>query len=166
MRIDKRIPQYVEFRTVNGKMMTASNKIISAVLITAIIICVGLIVYLAVTPQPSERFSEFYLLGKEGKASGYPSQVAAEQPVSIIVGIVNHEGRPSDYAVQIKENDAIIKSVTVGELNDGQKWEQPVEFTLSNAGDSRRVNFYLYKDGAELPRIKDPLVLIMKVTEN
>ena len=146
--------------------MTTSNKIISAVLITAIIICAGLIVYLAVTPQPSERFSEFYLLGAQGKAADYPSQTVSGQPVSVIVGIINHEGRPSDYTVLIKENDAIIKSVTVGKLKDGQKWEQPVEFSLNNAGDGRRVNFYLYTDGGGVPHIKDPLVLIMKVTEN
>ena len=146
--------------------MTTSNKIISAVLITAIIICAGLIVYLAVTPQPSERFSEFYLLGAQGKAADYPSQTVSGQPVSVIVGIINHEGELSDYTVLIKENDAIIKSITVGKLKDGQKWEQPVEFSLNNAGDGRRVNFYLYTDGGAVPHIKDPLVLIMKVTEN
>ena len=145
--------------------MTTNNKIIAGVLISAILICTGLIIYLAVTPQPSQRFSEFYLLGKQGTATDYPSQAAAGQPVNIIVGIVNREGILSDYTVQIKENDAIIKSITVGKLKDGQKWEQPVEFTLNNAGDSRRVNFYLYKDGGAVPHIKDPLVLIMKVTE-
>jgi len=146
--------------------MTSSNKIISAVLITAITICAGLIVYLAVTPQPSERFSEFYLLGKQGTASDYPSQTVSGQTVSVIVGIINNEEELSDYTVLIKENDAIIKSITVGTLKDGQKWEQPVEFSLNNAGDGRRVNFYLHKDGVSVPRIKDPLVLIMKVTEN
>jgi len=146
--------------------MTTSNKLISAILIAAIVICTGLIVYLAVTPQPSERFSEFYLLGKQGTATDYPSQVVAGQPVSVIAGIVNHEGSTADYTVQIKENDDIIKSIIVGTLNDGQKWEQPVEFTLNNAGDGLRVNFFLYKDGGALPHIKDPLVLIMKVTEN
>ena len=146
--------------------MTTSSKIISAVLIAAILICTGLIIYLAVTPQPSQRFSEFYLLGKQGKAAGYPSQAVSGQPVSVIVGVVNHEAGPSTYTVQVKENDAIIKSIEVGNLNDGQKWEQPVEFALSDAGDGRRVNFYLYKDGRDAPHIKDPLVLIMKVTEN
>ena len=146
--------------------MTTSNKIISAVLITALIICTGLIVYLAVTTQPSERFSEFYLLGKRGTASDYPSQAIAGQPESVIVGIINHEAELSDYTVLIKENDAIIKSITVGTLKDGQKWEQPVEFSLNNAGDGCRVNFYLYTDGGAVPHIKDPLVLIMKVTEN
>jgi len=146
--------------------MTTSSKILSAVLIAAILICTGLIIYLAVTPQPSQRFSEFYLLNRDGKASNYPAQAAAGQPVTVIVGIVNHENGPSDYTVQIKENDAIIKSITAGKLNDGQRWEQPVEFTLSNAGDVRRVNFVLYKDGGAVPHIRDPLVLIMKVSEN
>jgi uncharacterized membrane protein len=148
------------------KIMTTSSKIISAILIVAILICTGLIIYLAVTPQPSQRFSEFYLLGNQGKAADYPNQAVSGRPVSIIVGIVNHEGRLSDYPVQIKENDAIIKSVDVGKLKDGQKWEQLVEFSLNNAGDGRRVNFYLYKDGGNVPHIRDPLVLIMKVTEN
>lgn len=146
--------------------MTTTKKIIAGVLIAAIVICVAAIVCLAVTTQPSESFSEFYLLGKGGRAADYPSQTAAGQPVSVIVGIVNHEGRPSDYSVQIRENDAIIKSITVGKLTDGQKWEQPVEFSLNQAGEGRRVNFYLYKDNGAVPHIKDPLVLIMKVTEN
>jgi len=146
--------------------MTTSNKIISAILIIGILICTGLIIYLAVGTQPSQRFSEFYLLGKQGTATDYPSQVAAGQRVQVTVGIVNREGRLSEYTVQIKENDAIIKSITVGTLNDGQKWQQPVEFSLNGAGDARRVCFYLYKDGGAVPHIKDPLVLIMKVTEN
>jgi hypothetical protein len=54
----------------------------------------------------------------------------------------------------------------VGKLNDGQKWEQPVEFTLNHAADSRKVDFYLFMDNGAVPRIKDPLVLILKVTEN
>ncbi|MDD5399006.1 MAG: DUF1616 domain-containing protein [Dehalococcoidia bacterium] len=146
--------------------MATSNNIIAGVMIAVILICVAAIVCLAVTTQPSESFSEFYLLGKGGRAADYPSQAISGQPVSIIVGIVNHEGRPSDYTVQIRENDAIIKSITVGKLNDGQKWEQPVEFTLKQSGEGRRVNLFLFKDNAAAPCIKDPLVLIMKVTEN
>lgn len=146
--------------------MTTTKKITACVLMAAILICIAAIVYLAVTTQPSESFSEFYLLGEGGRAADYPSQAAAGQPVSVIVGIVNHEGKPSDYTVQIRENDAIISSIKVGVLNEGQQWEQPVEFALSNAGEGRRVNFYLYKDNGAVPHIKDPLVLIMKVTEN
>jgi uncharacterized membrane protein len=146
--------------------MTTSSKIVSAILIVSILICSGLIVYLAVTSQPSQRFSEFYLLGKQGKAADYPAQAVSGQPVSVIAGIVNREGGPSGYTVQIRENDAIIKSVTVGILKDGQKWEQPVEFSLNTAGEGRRVKFYLYKDAGAVPHIKDPLILIMRVTEN
>ena len=146
--------------------MTTSNIIISAILIIGILICTGLIIYLAVGTQPSQRFSEFYLLNKLGTTNAYPSQAISGQPVILIVGIVNHEGRLSEYTVQIKENDAIIKSITVGTLNDGQRWQQPVEFSLNGAGDARRVSFYLYKDGGALPHIKDPLVLTMKVLEN
>jgi len=166
MNIDNHMHKFVECNVANEKIMTTSSKIISAVLVVAILICTGLIIYLAVTPQASQRFSEFYLLGEQGKAASYPSQAVSGQPVSVIVGVVNHEGGPSAYTVRIKENDVIIKSVEVGKLNDAQKWEQPVEFALSNAGDGRRVNFYLYKDGGDAPHIKDPLILIMKVTEN
>ncbi len=146
--------------------MTTSQKIIAGILIAAILICVAATVYLALTRQPSESFSEFYLLGKGGKAADYPDQAVVGQPVSVIIGVVNHEGRPCDYTVQIRQNDAIIKSITVGKLNDGQKWEHLVEFTLSHSKDEQRVNFFLFKDDEPAPCIKDPLVLIMKVVEN
>jgi len=146
--------------------MTTGNKLIAGILIAAILICVAAIVYLAVTTQPSESFSEFYLLDREGRAADYPSQAVAGQPVSVIIGVINREGRLCDYTVQISQNDAIIKSIKVGTLNDGQKWEQPVEFMLSHAGDLQKVNLYLFMDNGSAPRIKDPLVLIMKVTEN
>jgi uncharacterized membrane protein len=156
--------KYVEFIAKNT--MTTGKRIIAGILIAAILICIAATVYLAVTTQPSESYSEFYLLGNGGKASDYPSQAVAGRPVSIVVGVVNHEGTPYDYTVQIRENDAIIKSITVGKLNNGQKWEQSVEFTLNHAGDGRQVNFYLFTDNGTAPHIKDPLVLLMKVTEN
>ncbi len=146
--------------------MATSQKTIAGILIAAIVISIAAIVYLAVTTQPSESFSEFYLLGREGRAAGYPDQAVAGQPVSVIVGVVNHEGRPCDYTVQISQNDAIIKSIKVGKLDNCRKWEQPVEFTLNPAGDAQKVNFYLFMDNGASPRIKDPLVLIIKVTEN
>ena len=48
-------------------------------------------VYITLNPEPSERFTEFYILGPGGKAYGYPENVTAGENVELIVGVVNRE---------------------------------------------------------------------------
>jgi uncharacterized membrane protein len=142
-------------------------KIKNALTVILILIIIGLvsaIVYLSVIPQPGERFTEFYLLSLQGKASGYPDKVTAGQPVSLIVGIVNHEGKPVTYTVQVELAGAIIKTMRTEILQDKQKWENRTDFGLDKVGNKQRVEFYLYTENETVPHIKDPLVLLIDVT--
>jgi len=144
--------------------MNAFNKILSGVLIAAIILCTGLIIYLSVTPAANDKFTEFYILNENGKASDYPFDVKAGQPVCVVMGVVNHEYRTADYKIQIRQNGAIIKSIIVGPLPDKQKWEEKVDFTVEGSGRSQP-EFYLFKDGSEAPHIKDPLTLKLNIKD-
>ena len=142
--------------------MSNFNKILSAALIAAIILCTGLIIYLSVTPSSNDKFSEFYILNENGKASGYPFEVKAGQPVTVMQGVVNHEYRPVDYKILIKQNGDIIKTVIVGLLQDKQKWQEKVDFAVKGSGASQ-VEFYLFTDGGTEPHIKDPLILKLNI---
>lgn len=142
--------------------MNAFNKILSGVLIAAIILCTGFIIYLSVTPAANDKFTEFYILNESGKASDYPFDVQAGQPVRVVLGVVNHEYRTADYKIQIRQNGAIIKSIIVGPLPDKQKWEEKVDFTVEGSGRSQP-EFYLFKDDGEEPHIKDPLTLKLNI---
>ena len=109
--------------------MSNFDRVLSAALIVAIIVCTGFIIYLSITPSANDKFTEFYILNENGKASAYPFDVKAGQPVTVVLGVVNHEYQPVKYKIQVKQNGDIIKAVTGGPLQDKQKWEEKVDFT-------------------------------------
>lgn len=120
-------------------------------LVVAILAASGGIVYLSVTPQPSEKFTEFYILGPQGKAENYPQQVIAGASVDIIIGVVNHEYQPATYRLEITINGIRNKEVDIGTLAHEQKWEQKISFIAQTPGDEQTVEFWLYKDNQVEP---------------
>ena len=134
------------------------------ILAVAIVVTAGFIIYLKVTPQKVNEFTEFYVLNAEGKALEYPEKVTVGSPVNVILGVVNHEYQPATYQVDIKMDGNDLEQVNVGTLSDKQKWEEKVSFTPEMAGEKQRVDFILYKNGATEPYLKEPLRLYIDVT--
>jgi len=139
------------------------NKALSIFLIVAIVVSLGFIIYLAVTPQKNEKFSEFYILNAESKAQDYPKQVIAGEPVDIVLGVINHEYQTTSYRVNIKIDDTEAGEVNIGTLAHQQKWEEKINFTPQLAGEKQRVDFYLYKNDEVEPYLKEPLRLYIDV---
>ncbi|WP_297467982.1 DUF1616 domain-containing protein [Thermococcus sp.] len=77
------------------------DKALTVVLIVAIITSVGVLAYVVSHPKPGEAFTEFYILGPNGKAGDYPTDLKVGQNATVIIGIVNHEHRNVTYYVQI-----------------------------------------------------------------
>ncbi|OYT58791.1 hypothetical protein B6U81_07210 [Thermoplasmatales archaeon ex4484_30] len=49
------------------------ENVLTIVLIISILISIFLLIYIIVTPRVGESFTEFYILGPNGKAEGYPT---------------------------------------------------------------------------------------------
>ena len=143
--------------------MSKLHKALSIFLIVAIVVALGFIVYMAVTPQEGDKFTEFYILSAEGNAQDYPKQVTLGEPVNILIGVVNHEYQPASYQAKIKIGDIEASEVNIGTLANGEKWEREVSFTPQLAGERQRVDFYLYKNGKAEPYLKEPLRLYIDV---
>jgi uncharacterized membrane protein len=143
--------------------MEKSKRALFYVLITIVTVLIASIVYLSFMPRPGDKFTEFYLLNDHRQASAYPDGIAAGQPATVILGIINNESKPASYNVQVVSGGAIIKTIKTDILQDKQRWENSIDFTLNTAGDGQKVEFYLYKDNEKEPRIKDPLVLVINV---
>jgi len=77
------------------------NKALTVILIAAIITSVGTLAYGVTHPKPGEAFTEFYILGPDGKADNYPTNLTVGENGTVIIGIVNHEHRNVTYYVQI-----------------------------------------------------------------
>lgn len=120
-----------------------TDKILSIVLVASIILAISATAYVIVSPKEGEKFTEFYILGPNGKASDYPTNLTAGQTGNVIIGIVNHEYKDTNYKLVIKLNNKTLNEQKIT-LANNQKYENKFNFT-SAAGDKQKLEFSLYK---------------------
>lgn len=124
---------------------TKLDKILSGILVLSIIFSVIILVYVIVSPIHGEKFTEFYILGNEGKADNYPTTIASGNNSSLIVGIVNHEYSPENYTFLILlENNTLSRKEI--QLEHNSTWEERTYFTPEIKGNNLKLDFLLYKD--------------------
>lgn len=119
-----------------------NEKILSAILIISILVAISSTVYIIVKPKESEKFTEFYILGSDGKASNYPTNLTEGQEGTVIIGIVNHESAPTTYQLVINSNGTVLDEITV-KLDNNEKKEIPYTFTAPESG--VKMEFLLFK---------------------
>ncbi|MDP2949599.1 MAG: DUF1616 domain-containing protein [Chloroflexota bacterium] len=95
-----------------------------------------------------ERFTEFYVLGPGGRADGYPATLELGQGLTVTLGIVSHEGRSATYRLEARIDGRSVDSMDGLTLGPGQRWEKTVTLVPNRVGKSQKVDFGLYKDGA------------------
>ena len=122
------------------------DRVLSALLVLAVIFALGSIVYVVATPRVGEKFTEFYILGPGGKAEGYPRELAVGKSGVVTVGIVNHEYAPVKYSVEVVLDGHLKKRLRPGELNHEQKWEGMVGFFAGQPHENLKVEFLLYRE--------------------
>ena len=147
------------------------DKVLSVVLAVAIVGAIGTLGYVVATPKVGEKFTEFYVLGPDGKAANYTTELKVGEEGRVILGIVNHEQERVSYKVEIWIDGEKAK-LRAGEedrdeirvdLEHEEKWEKEVGFVPQKAGEKQKVEFVLYKDGE--PYFEEPLYIWVDVEE-
>ena len=87
-----------EFGSKPGTSRT--DRILSVILLIAIIAAVATTVYVIVVPKEGEKFTEFFILGEKQKAADYPTSLVTGRNSSLYIGIGNHEYRTVNYTVE------------------------------------------------------------------
>ena len=146
-------------------MNVDSRKILIAILVVAIASAIGYLGYVIANPKPGQEFSEFYILNIEGEAKDYPQQIVLGEAVDIIIGVVNHEYKPTSYRVDITGYGIDNKEIRIDELAHGERFQEMVSFVPQFAGEEQEVEFWLYKNGELEPYFPDPLRLYIDVIE-
>ncbi|AGK60470.1 putative membrane protein [Archaeoglobus sulfaticallidus PM70-1] len=164
---DPFIPR-IDFSSLGWEEMSRLDRILTVILLIAIITSIAALIYIIVTPKQGEKFTEFYILGEKGKAADYPTKLRVGQNATIIIGIANHEYRTVNYTVEIwlvnaayYNNTTLIHhmyffdrfNVTLNHTNiniEGNwtpQWEKKYTFSISKAG-KYKMWFLLFKDVA------------------
>lgn len=150
----------------------------------------GAVIYYVASPATAEDFTEFYILGHSGRASGYPEEffirgeavafvryddgVSEEGPRGYVaIGIVNRENRTVEYAVSASIDDEILPMDYDGDtvtgiediiLDHNERWEQRIGLIPGVPGEDLQIEFTLYKDG--VPGDAQKLTLWVNVVED
>jgi uncharacterized membrane protein len=136
-----------------------AEQALSLVLIAVLLVAVGMTVFIIVSPQEGERFTEFYILGPTGKAADYPKEFMAGTPQTVILGIGNHESRDIAYTVETfavesrfdsATNETVIVSATPLDrfsvtVPNNRTVEQPYTFRIMNP-EVNRIEFLLFTE--------------------
>lgn len=123
------------------------DKLLTVVLLVAIVGAIGATVYVTQTSPKGEDFTEFYILGPEGKAANYPRNLMVGQKGSVIVGVVNREHDPMDYRVEVTVDGEEFGEIDSISLEHKEKWEQNISFAPFRSGTGQKVEFLLFKSG-------------------
>ena len=140
-----------------------ANKLLTLALVVAILGTFATVAYVIARPKTGETFTEFYILGADGKAQDYPRDLSVGEKASVIVGISNHEYVLSSYHVKVAADETELAEAGPIALAHDEKWEGEISFMCEEAG-SRKVEFFLYRDEGEQPYL-EPLRLWVEVSE-
>jgi uncharacterized membrane protein len=140
----------------DGGDSSRGNRNLSIILIIGILVAIGVTAFMITIPKQDEKFTEFYLLGPTGMATGYPEQIVPGRAYSLQIGIGNHEYRTINYTVEVylvptNETASMtlsgltpLKSYSV-DLNHNQTSVLPLEFSAP-AAEFYRMEFLLFNE--------------------
>ncbi len=124
---------------------TVLDNCLSIVLLASIIGSCATLIYGVVTPNNDEQFTEFYILGSDGTASDYPSNLMVGEEGEVIIGLVNHERENVTYRLKVIFNGVLIYEEHLS-LIENEKGESPFIFKATKKGENQRLEFLLYKE--------------------
>lgn len=124
------------------------NRMVNIILLLSIILSIGTLAYAVALPKQSETFTEFYILGPDGRADNYPSDMVLGNGTPVIVGVTNHENTDMSYELVVSLNDSHNDTRLYSEqltLADNQTWQKKIDIVPTEAGNGMELEFFLYK---------------------
>jgi uncharacterized membrane protein len=138
---------------------SATDRILSIILLVAIIAAVATTVYVIVIPKEGEKFTEFFILGEKQKAADYPTLLRTGVNGSLFIGIGNHEYRALNYTLETyfvnMSFDPATNTTSLDTMNlidrirvtvpDNQTIIRPYSFTPKSTN-FNRIEFLLFNE--------------------
>jgi uncharacterized membrane protein len=127
------------------------DRVLVVLLAVVVIGAIGTLVYVARPLEVERTFTEFYLLGPEGRAADYPDVVVLGDEATVTLGVVNHEQVATYYYIRVFIEGETVAEVATGHLAHGEGWEQKVSFTPLEVGQEQLVELWLYEGDKNTP---------------
>jgi len=147
----ERFSIYIDFKINKWRDLPVLNKVFSMALIATAVIFTSSFYCLSDESKVIDRFTQFYVLGPEGRTEGYPREIYRGQEEEVILGIFNHEYRTVNYRVEVRLDGHPKENPGSFIIEHGREWEGPVTFSASEPREKIKVEFLLFKEGGNEP---------------
>jgi len=163
--IEQRLSGEFDLTIPGWKGHSRLDKALTVGLAIGVVAAAAFVVDSFASSRPEESFTEFYIVGLGGNASGYPTSLNVSQEGDLVLGISNHEHARVNYTVRIDlvelrmtfnatlgiNQTADVNRTTVYWFNvtlgDGQNWTQPYAFRIGAVG-LWKIQLFLLRDGS------------------
>jgi uncharacterized membrane protein len=154
------------------------NKFLSFIFIVTLFSMIGILGYTVAMPKIGERFTDFYIIGKDGQSQDYPKQYSINngqiteviysdgtidtfnKEGQITLGIINHENQTVIYSIKMTIDNEPA-SIAFGqnnidilgpiELQQEEKWEKSIGIVPQHIGSNQKVELLLYIGSKNVP---------------
>jgi uncharacterized membrane protein len=141
----------IKIRRIQWGSVSKFDKILSIVLAVAVIGAASVLAYVIAHPKAEETFTNFYILGPEGKMENYPQELALGEQAEVALGIENQENQDASYNIVVTLDGEEIQTIGPIRLADEQEWRDNFTLVPSKAGENQKVEFLLYKGEGSAP---------------
>lgn len=127
-----------------------ADRVANTMLVLSALIALSVLAYAVVFPIQGEKYTEFYILGPEGKATNYTTSIVLGNVSPVIVGVSNHEQRDVTYDLLIALNDSSKNSSLYSEqikVPSNESWQKKIDVKPDRNGTNMELEFLLYADG-------------------
>lgn len=125
--------------------MDRLKRVVTWILVITLVASIVGAGYLSLSPAPAgQTYTEFYILGPEGNASNYPTELNVSEDGVVIVGISNHERTTVEYQVVIAWNQTETQE-RIRQIAHDETLEFNVTVTAPSEPGIYRLRFLLYR---------------------
>lgn len=165
--VEERFSIYIEINPLDWQNYDIIDKALVVATVGLLMASGVLAVHIATTPRTGEQFTEFYVLGENGMADDYPTNLTVNETGRIIIGAINREhesvdytlvvglgygfenmtregGIQADYNITLESNNTYYD--TEFSLNHNEEWNHSLNFSISQPGEYK-LSLYLLRDG-------------------
>jgi uncharacterized membrane protein len=140
----------VKLQMPHWKTANRTDRFLALILAVLVVTAITAMLYAVVMPGPQETFTEFYMLGPDGKLGGYSETTSEGEAVTVTLRVVNHEQADVQYRIELARN-AGREQVASMRLGHEKAWEQSYTFTPKEPGENQKIEFLLYKEDETEP---------------
>jgi len=100
--LEERFSIYIEINPPDWENYDIIDKALVIATVGLLIASGGLAYHIATTPRTGEQFTEYYVLGPNGDADEYPTNLTVNESGHVILGAVNREHKEMEYLMVVR----------------------------------------------------------------